>query len=368
MAAGTVVEVMPDTPPALSWADGGRTRSLPGTDADMPGLRQYGGRCLAAEEADVRAAPLPLFAALLGAALAGCTAEAPRPAASPPAASPPAASAASPAAGAVTSPTARARAELPQGGVKIFPAYRVVAYYGTAGNGALGVLGEDHPDRMLPKLRAAAKPFAGDRKVQVAYELIATVAQAGPGADGDYSRMIPLSRVQQYVDQARRHKVLVILDLQPGRGDFLPQARQLERFLIQPHVGLALDPEWRMPAGKVPGRTIGRVGAAEVNRVSDYLAGLVARHGLPEKLFVLHQFRASMLPDIGRVEKRRGLALVQHVDGFGTRAEKDATWRRLRRPRQFHLGYKLFYDEDVKRYRAADVLRFKPAPELVSFQ
>ncbi|MEV4640983.1 hypothetical protein AB0J80_26945 [Actinoplanes sp. NPDC049548] len=258
--------------------------------------------------------------------------------------------------------------ELPLGGTKVFPAYRVVAYYGTAGNAALGVLGEGSPDRMLPRLRAAAKPFAGGRKVQVAYELIASVAQAGPGEDGDYSRMIPLDRIAHYVDQAKRHKVLVILDLQPGRGDFLPQARRLERFLVQPHVGLALDPEWRMPAGKVPGKTIGRVGPAEVNRVSAYVAGLVTRHALPEKLFVLHQFRASMLPGVARIEKRPGLAMVQHVDGFGTRSEKNATWNRLRRPQQFHLGYKLFYDEDVKRYGAADLLRFRNVPELVSFQ
>jgi hypothetical protein len=300
---------------------------------------------------------------LLLAALTGCSgAEEPRPTAGVSSAAVPAPSPAP------TRTPEQARVQLPLGGTKIFPAYRVVAYYGTAGNRALGVLGESSPEKMLPKLRAAAEPFAGDRKVQVAYELIASVAQAGPGADGDYSRMIPLSRIQQYVDQARRNKVLVILDLQPGRGDFLPQARLLERFLVQPHVGLALDPEWRMPKGKVPGKTIGRVGAAEVNRVSGYLAGLVARHKLPEKLFVLHQFRASMLPDVARIERRPGLALVQHVDGFGTRSEKTATWHRLRRPQQFHLGYKIFYDEDVKRYRAADVLKFKPVPELVSFQ
>ncbi|WP_305788898.1 hypothetical protein [Symbioplanes lichenis] len=258
--------------------------------------------------------------------------------------------------------------QLPLGGTKIFPDYRVVAYYGTAGTGTLGVLGEGSPDTMLPKLRAAAKPFAGDRKIQPAYELIASVAQAGPGRDGDYSQMIPLSKIQQYVDQARRNKVMVILDLQPGRGDFLPQAKQLERFLVQPHVGLALDPEWRMPAGKVPGKTIGKVSAAEVNRVSAYVSGLVAQHRLPEKLFVVHQFRSSMLPDISKIQKRPGLALVQHVDGFGTRSEKDATWDRLRRPQQFHLGYKLFYDEDIKRYGARDLLKFSNVPELVTFQ
>jgi hypothetical protein len=121
-------------------------------------------------------------------------------------------------------------AQLPLGGTTIFPRYRVVAYYGTAGNAALGVLGEDSPEVMLPKLRAAARGFAGGRRVQVAYELIATVAQGGPGPDGDYSRMIDMARIERYVEQARRNKVLVILDLQPGRGDFLPQAQRLERF------------------------------------------------------------------------------------------------------------------------------------------
>jgi hypothetical protein len=296
--------------------------------------------------------------------LAGCGADDPTPAASHSSAA--TAPASAPALAAAT-PTAQP-AQLPLGGTKIFPKYRVVAYYGTAGTGALGVLGEAGPDTMLPKLRRAAQGFTGDRKIQVAYELIASVAQAGPGRDGDYSQMIDLASIQRYVDQARRNKVLVILDLQPGRGDFLPQAKRLERFLVQPHVGLALDPEWRMPPGKVPGRTIGHVGSAEVNRVSAYVSGLVERQRLPEKLFVLHQFRASMLPDVQKIQKRPGLAMVQHIDGFGTRSEKDATWNRLRRPQQFHLGYKLFYDEDVKRYSPRDVLRFKPVPELVSYQ
>jgi hypothetical protein len=259
-------------------------------------------------------------------------------------------------------------AQLPLGGTTIFPTYRVVAYYGTAGNAALGVLGEASPDTMLPKLRKAAAGFAGGRKVQVAYELIASVAQGKPGKDGDYSQLIDMAKIQRYVDQARRNHVLVILDLQPGSGNFLPQAQRLERFLVQPHVGVALDPEWRMPKGKVPGKTIGRVGAAEVNAVSAYVSGLVEKNRLPQKLFVLHQFRASMLPDVEKIQKRPGLAMVQHVDGFGTRSEKNATWNRLRRPQQFHLGYKLFYDEDVKRYGPSDVLKFKPVPELVSYQ
>jgi hypothetical protein len=286
----------------------------------------------------------------------------------PPSSAAPSSPAPSPSPSSSPSSPAGASDQLPLGGTTIFPAYRVVAYYGTAGTKALGVLGEGTPDQQLPKLRKAAQGFAGGRKVQVAYELIVSVAQGGPGPDGDYSKMIAASKIQQYVDQARRNKVLVILDLQPGRGNFLPQAKALEPFLLQPHVGLALDPEWRMPPGKVPGKTIGHVSAAEVNSVSAYVSGLVTAHHLPQKIFVLHEFRASMLPDVQRIQQRPGLALVQHVDGFGTRSEKDATWNRLRRPQQFHLGYKLFYDEDIKRYGPSDVLKFKPAPELISFQ
>ena len=313
---------------------------------------------------------------LLVAALAGCGSDSPpEPSAAPSSAPVATSAAAAPEPSAAAEPSAAPAPadepppELPQGGRTIFPAYRVVAYYGTAGNAALGGLGEGSPEAMLPRLRSAAKGFAGpDRKVQVAWELIASVAQASPGGDGKYSKMIDLQKIQRYVDAARSQKALVVLDLQPGRGDFLTQAKMLERFLVEPHVGLALDPEWRMAKNKVPGKAIGSVRAAEVNAVSGYVAGLVEKHNLPQKLFVLHQFTPAMIADVQDVQKRPGLAMVQHVDGFGTRSEKDATYKRIRRPQQFHLGYKLFYDEDVKRYAPHEVLKFRPVPEYVSYQ
>jgi hypothetical protein len=260
-------------------------------------------------------------------------------------------------------------AELPLGGRTIFPRYRVVAYYGTAGTAAMGVLGEADPDAILPRLRAAAARFTTQgRRIQVAYELIVTVALGGPGADGDYSHTIDLAKVERYVEAARRNKVLVVLDVQPGRTDFLTEVKKLRRFLVEPHVGLALDPEWRVAADQIPGRVIGSVRAAEVNAVSKYVADIVREYRLPEKLFLLHEFRSSMIPDIGAVQRRLGLAMVQHIDGFGTRSAKDATFAGLRRPQQFHVGYKLFYDEDINMYAPRDVLRFRPTPEYISYQ
>ncbi len=49
-----------------------------------------------------------------------------------------------------------------------------------------------------------------------------------------------------------------------------------------------------------------------------------------------------------------------HADGFGTRRQKLATYHFIARPHQFTMGFKLFYDEDVRRFDAADVRRIRP--------
>ena len=269
---------------------------------------------------------------------------------------------------ALVSSSAAAR-ELPQGGTKIYPGHLLVAYYGTAGTGALGVLGEDTPDRITRRLRRAARPFtASGRKVQIVYELIVTVADPRPGPGGDYNHDISRDKVERYIRAAHRNKALLVLDIQPGRSNFLTVAKRWRWALRDPWVGLALDPEWRMVPGQVPGRTIGQVRAAEVNRVSLWLQRIAANRGHPQKVFVVHQFRTDMVRNIDQVRDRPRLAMVQHVDGFGTQRQKLATYHRVARPRQFHLGFKLFYDEDTDLMRPARVLKIRPRVKFVSYQ
>lgn len=259
--------------------------------------------------------------------------------------------------------------ELPFGGRTIFPGNRVVAFYGTAGSPGLGVLGEADPDAIVPRLRAAAAGFdTPQRPVRIAFELIVSIAQRKPGADGTYSTMIDPGKIQHYVDAARRHGALLVLDVQPGRGDFLTQVKRLRPYLEQPHVGLALDPEWRMGPDQIPGKVTGSVRAAEVNAVAAYLSAIVAERDLPQKLFLLHQFKTAMIPDLAAVTPQPGLAVVHHLDGFGTRAEKNATFDRLYQNGRFHVGYKLFYDEDVGLYTPPEVLAFAHVPDYVSYQ
>ncbi len=262
------------------------------------------------------------------------------------------------------------QATLPHGGTKIFGDKRfLVAYYGSANTGALGVLGETQPDTMVKRLRRAAAPFARPRsKTQIVFELIVTVADAGPGPDGDFSHDIARQDVQRYIDAAHEHDALLLLDVQPGRSGFLKVVRRWKWALEDPYVGLALDPEWRMGRRGVPGRRIGSVSATEVNRVSRWLSTLVKIEKLPQKLFVLHQFRTDMIEDIEKVSPRAGLVMVQHVDGFGTPGQKLNTFRTVVRPRQFFLGFKLFYDEDHRLMRPGEVRRISPRVRFVSYQ
>ena len=222
---------------------------------------------------------------------------------------------------------------------------------------------------MQRRVHRAAKPFARRHQpVQVVYELIVSIADRHAGPGHDYSHDIARAEVQKYIDAAHRHDALLLLDIQPGRSDFLTAAKRWAWALKDPYVGLALDPEWRMGKHGVPGARIGSVGAGEVNRVSAWLRDLVARNALPQKLFVLHQFRTDMIDRIGAIEPRRGLVMVQHVDGFGTPGQKLATYHAVARPQQFLMGFKLFYDEDVRRMSPADVRRINPKVRFVSFQ
>jgi hypothetical protein len=260
--------------------------------------------------------------------------------------------------------------QLPRGGRVILPRYRVVAYYGNPKVPALGVLGRSDPDRAVTQLIRAARPFAaaGGKPVLPAVEFIATVANGFATPENDYSTASPHADIGRFLTVARRRRVLLILDIQPGRADFLTAARYYERWLRQPDVGLALDPEWSMRAGQVPGDRIGSTDAATVNRVSAYLAGIVARYRLPQKLFVVHQFRSTMVTHRQRVLARPGLATVFHIDGFGGQRIKRQVYAALHARPGFYSGFKLFYRQDTAIMTPRQVMALRPRPDLISYQ
>ncbi|GGF39623.1 hypothetical protein GCM10011519_11570 [Marmoricola endophyticus] len=267
------------------------------------------------------------------------------------------------------SPTAAPVPTLPGGRHHVFDGRFLVAYYGTPQTPALGVLGEGDPEQTIARLTTAAAPFQRRGQTpQIVLELIVSVASGSPGGGGDYSHDVPRDVVEPWIAAAHRHGALVVLDLQPGTQDFTRVARRWSWALADPWVGLALDPEWRMHGTQVPGRVFGHTDAAEVDATSAWLDSFTASHRLPEKVFLVHQFRRSMVRQVAQVQRRPHLALVQHVDGYGTPGEKLATYRSVARPDLFTEGFKLFYDADRPLMSAAQVLAVRPRVDFVSFQ
>jgi len=253
----------------------------------------------------------------------------------------------------------------------IFPNVRVVAFYGNHQTSLLGVLGETGPEAAAQRVKAAAAPFSEPGRPAVgAFELIATVAQASAGVDGNYSAPSRIEDLQRWIDVAADEGLYVILDIQPGRSDFLTESKRYQELLLQPHVGLALDPEWRMTASQRPGQVVGSVTAAEINAVSEWLSDLVTDNGLPEKMFIVHQFQVRMIKNREQLVDRPGLATIIHADGFGGRAIKLQTYSIIQARRPFWNGFKLFIDEDTWMFQPADVLGFTtvPVPDLITYQ
>ncbi|WP_412169332.1 hypothetical protein ACLUS2_001300 [Curtobacterium flaccumfaciens pv. flaccumfaciens] len=263
--------------------------------------------------------------------------------------------------------------QLRNGGQRPFDGHRYVALYGAPGAPALGVLGEQGPKETVQRAEQVAKPYRAesDELVTPAMEVIATVAAGDAGADGDYSTELPVSTLEPYVDAAHDAHMPVIIDLQPGRSDFLSQAKKYESLLKKPGVWLALDPEWRLTKDQVPLKQIGSVSASEVNEVSSWLAALVRDEGLPPKALVLHQFRLSMIQDRSALQTHPELDMLVHVDGQGSQPDKQATWKALHQgaPEGLHWGWKNFYDEDTPMLTPAQTMQnVQPTPSLVTYQ
>lgn len=263
--------------------------------------------------------------------------------------------------------------QLPGGGQVLFPMREIVALYGTPGAPALGALGEQGLRASIARAERVAGRYSSLTGVPVipAFEIIATVATAAPGPDHRYSYATPVAELRPWVTAASNAGMYVTLDLQPGRANFLAQAKGYESLLRLPNVGLALDPEWKLGPRQVPLQQIGSVSVSEVNSVVTWLAGLTARYHLPQKLLELHEFRLSMIQGIQKLDTRHDdLAIVINMDGQGAPATKQQTWDAVtaNAPRGVFFGWKDFYVKDTPMLDPARTIHRQPVPVLISYQ
>ena len=108
-----------------------------------------------------------------------------------------------------------------------------------------------------------------------ALELIAVLATASPGRTDCTATAAAPRRSTATCARRAPAKALLILDVQPGRAGFLDRGPPLLRWLREPDVALALDPEWRVGPRRGPGPRHRLDRRAEINAVSAWLARLV---------------------------------------------------------------------------------------------
>jgi hypothetical protein len=265
------------------------------------------------------------------------------------------------------------RRQLPRGGTAIFPRHRLVGYAGLTGSPALGRLGIGRVADRVDELEQRAAPYADGKEVLPVLEVIATIVQSEPGRDGLYRARISDAKLRPYLRQARAHKALLLLNIQPGRARFIDEVKAYDDWLAEPDVGLALDPEWAMGPGQVPGRVFGHTTGEVVDEVAAHVARIVARNHLPEKVVVYHQLAPRIVRGESRLKRHRGVVLVKSVDGIGTRQQKLHTYRRVNAstPKFVHPGFKLFLEEDSRSgslMTPRQVLMIKPKPDYIMYE
>jgi hypothetical protein len=272
------------------------------------------------------------------------------------------------------STTQPAQATLPRGGREVFPRHRLVGYAGVTGAATLGRLGTGPLDQRVAEIERRAKAYAAGREILPVVEVIATVVQAGPGRDGKYRVRLTDAQIAAYHKAARKHRAVLLLNLQPGRSEFITEAKAYEKWLREPDVGVALDPEWAMDPGQRPGGAYGHTTGAELDEVSRYLAGLVKRYALPEKVMVYHQVARSVVRKESGLKQHDGVVVVKSVDGLGPPGPKINTYRVVNKttPIFVHAGFKLFFTEDRadggRLMTPKEVLALKPQPEYVMYE
>jgi hypothetical protein len=227
--------------------------------------------------------------------------------------------------------------------------FRVVSFYGSPLGSGLGKLGDYSRSHTLATLRrdyvSPYQALSSDRLVLPGYHIIATVANTYPP---DYRHHLDLAIIEEWVAAAKETGVVVFLDIQPGRANVMDEFNRIRYLLYEPHVHLAIDPEFTMNEEQVVGQNVGQLYASQINEVQASMNGIGYEIGL-NKVLMIHQFRDKMLPDKPLIEPYPFVELLIDGDGVGPDGPKIRNYNQYAGEPGFEYGgFKLFpTDGDV---------------------
>lgn len=259
----------------------------------------------------------------------------------------------------------------------ILPFRRIVAYYGNFYSKHMGILGALPEDQLIKKLQSEVDAWnKADHTTSVipAIHYIAITAQSKPGKGNLYRLRMPEKQINKAIELGKKINGITFLDVQVGHSSVKTEVPSLEAYLRNEDVHLALDPEWSMKDGTIPGRKIGTMNADDINFAITYLSALVKKQHLKPKILVVHRFTKGMITNVHEIKTTPQVQVVINMDGFGFPAKKVDSYRRAvsAYPVQF-TGFKLFYKNDrlSKPYRLmteAEILNLYPKPIYIQYQ
>lgn len=262
----------------------------------------------------------------------------------------------------------------------ILPFNRVIAYYGNLYSNRMGALGKWPKKDMIPRLLEEVKKWNdADSVIKSipALHYIAVTAQGSPGKDNKWRFRMPYNQIDTVLNWAKEIDAIVFIDIQVGLSDLQAEVPHYEKYLSLPNVHLGIDPEFYMNSkgGARPGSVIGSVDAREINWVSDYLAGLVRKHNLPPKMFMIHRFTQGMVTNSKNIKLHPELQIIMDMDGWGPTAKKKSTYYSWIAPEPVQFtGFKLFYVNDTEYSNQAElmtreeILNLRPRPIYIQYQ
>ena len=167
---------------------------------------------------------------------------------------------------------------------------------------------------------------------------------------------------------------IVFLDIQVAQSNVRNEVPLLEKYLKMPQVHLAIDPEFSMKEGHIPGRKIGTMDESDINFCSEYLAKLVKENNLSPKILIVHRFTQGMVRNYKNIVLHPEVQIVMNMDGWGEPTLKYSTYKRYinQEPVQF-TGFKLFYKNDLKKpphrmLTPQELMKLKPLPIYIQYQ
>lgn len=249
---------------------------------------------------------------------------------------------------------------------------RIVAYYGTPLSDLMGILGEAEPEVVMEQLMEQTQAYSDadpERPAVPMIEFIASIAQRDPGPDGLYVAPTDPETIEEYVRLAEEYDALIMLDVQLGLAGVMDEVEILEDFLKEPHVHLAIDTEYSLDEGQVPGIDLGSVDGAEIQEAVAYLDELVEREGIPDKMLMVHQFDQGIVTSKEAIQPTENVQVVLHADGFGTPEAKYSKYGTLVRDEPIQYGgFKVFYNQDEPVLEPEQILALDPAPAVITYQ